>query len=396
MTCLCVLTISASAKADWPFSRGGIDSTGVANTTLPAEPELLWKFNAKETTGTASSYEATPVVFEGIIYIGDAEGAFRAIRLSDGELIWQQAFEDTGFVSPAAIHGESLYVVDFNGVILALNRTDGGEQWRLDSKNEAFAGPIVYEGKLLITTESGTCKALDTETGDLLWEFAIDAPLRCAATVVEGHAMLAGCDSKLHAIDLNTGKEVGSVELGSQTGCTAAMRKSHAYFGTEEGSFLAIDTDIKTKTAQSATEDKIKPSVAWSYRDDRRGQGIRTAAAVTDKQVVYASQGKAIYCLDRTDGNLLWQATTRSRLEASPIVVGNQVVVCTSRGRIQLLELEVGEKSWEYDAGGSFLASPVAVDGKLVVANTDGTLSCFGTPSMGGSNKSASDDNQPR
>lgn len=372
------------AEANWPFARGGIDSTGVANTTLPAEPELLWKYNYQELSTQESnaegskrldsSFEATPVVLDGVIYLGDAEGTLHAISLATGKPVWQKTFEETGFISPAAISGDSIYIVDLDGIVLALNRTDGAEHWRYDSKNEVFAGPIVYEGKLLITTEAGICLALAIESGEVLWEFAIDAPLRCAATVVSGHAMLAGCDSKLHAIDLNTGKKVGEVELGSQTGCTAAMRDGNAYFGTEEGSFLAVETGLAINA-----NDVTKPSIAWTYRDERRGQGIRTAAAVNDQQVVYSSQGKAIYCLDREAGEPQWHATVRSRLEASPIIVGNQVVVSTSRGRIQLLSLVDGERNWEYDAGGSFLASPIAVEGKLLVANTNGTLYCFGT-----------------
>ena len=100
-----------------------------------------------------------------------------------------------------------------------------------------------------------------------------------------GHVVLAGCDSRLHIIDVESGKEIDSVEIDAPTGSTPAMRDERVYFGTEGGTFYAINIP--------AAGDK-KASIAWKYRDPQRNQPIRAAAAVSDQFVAFGSQSKAI------------------------------------------------------------------------------------------------------
>ena len=147
---------------------------------------------------------------------------------------------------------------------------------------------------MLVTCEAGTltCSTQDRRQAALA-RFSIEAPLRCTPTIAAGRVLLAGCDSQLHIIDVATGKETDTVEIDAPTGSTPAMRDERVYFGTEGGTFYAID--------MPADGDK-KPTVAWTYRDPQRGQPIRAAAAVTDQVVVYGSQGKAIYALDPATG----------------------------------------------------------------------------------------------
>ena len=153
------------------------------------------------------------------------------------------------------------------------------------------------------------------------------------------------------------------------TGAPAAVRGNRAYFGTEGGTFYAIDLPTAA--------DEL-PSVAWTYRDPDRGQPIRAAAAITDKLVVYGSQGKAVYALDRATGEFKWKLPTRTRVDSSPVIAGDRVVAATDRGVLYILIAESGEPTWQFDAGGSFSASPIVVDGRIILGNGDGTLYCFG------------------
>jgi outer membrane protein assembly factor BamB len=180
--------------------------------------------------------------------------------------------------------------------------------------------------------------------------------------------MLAGCDSLLHIINIADGQEIHTVEIDGPTGATPAMRKGRVYFGTEGGTFFAIDV---------SENNEQPPGVAWTFRDPRRGQPIRSAAAVTEHLVVYGSQGKAIYGLDPASGDGKWAVPTRSRVESSPVIAGRHVVAATTAGKIYLLDAATGEAKWEYDAGGGFNASPAVVLSRIILGNTDGTLYCF-------------------
>jgi outer membrane protein assembly factor BamB len=360
---LALLSLCASTCVadDWLLARGNLESTGVATSELPASPTELWRYS----TGSAG-LEGSVVVKDAIAYVGDVEGTIHAIDLKTGKAVWTKKYGDAGFLSSAAIDGDRLFIGDFDGALRCVALADGAERWNVPIEAEAMAGPMIYEGKVLVTTEAGTFTIHNADTGEEVGKFVIDAPLRCTPTIINGRAMLAGCDSKLHAIDVNTAQEVDSVAIDGPTGSTPAARGKMIYFGTEQGTFYAIDTSTSP------------PTIVWNYADRRRKQGIRTAAAVNDKLAVYGSQGKAVFAVDIETGESKWTFPTRTRVESSPLIAGNVAIAATQRGTLHAIDLESGEETWSFDAGGNFVASPVVVDGMLLIGNTDGTLYAFG------------------
>ncbi len=352
---------SIAGAEDWPVARGDAQSTGVAQSSLASSPALLWRYEVPE-----SSFEATAIVVGSVVYLGDVDGTFHAVKVDTGESVWMTTFEETGFLSAAAIANGRLWVGDYNGVFRCLSTQEGTEHWQQTLAAEVMAGPNLHEGNVLVTTEAGTFTSFDAESGEQQWEFVLEAPLRCTPTVVGGRAMLAGCDGKLHAIDLATGEDIESIEIDGPTGNTPAAVGGRLYFGTEQGTFFAIDAG------------KSPMSIAWKFADPRRRQSIRSAAAVNDALAVFGSHGKRVYAIELATGEKKWTFPTRTRVESSPLIAGNSVIVATQRGKIHLVDLDSGKSTWTYDAGGGFIASPVVVDGKLIIGNTDGTLYCFG------------------
>jgi outer membrane protein assembly factor BamB len=349
---------------DWPLVRGDEQGTGVAHAALPDSPALLWKYSA----GKDAGFEAPAVAAGGIVYVGDNAGTFHAVRLADHTEVWKKEFAESGFTAGASFESERLYVGDMNGAIRCLSATDGKELWSQKLEGEVHAAPSINGGDVLFTCESGTLSCRNKQDGAERWQFHIEAPLRCTPTISAGRAAVAGCDSNLHWIDVANGKETEAVEIDAPTGSTPAMRSDRVFFGTEGGTFYAISEPAAGK----------KSEVAWTFRDPQRNQPLRAAAAVNEELVVYGGQGKAIYGLDPTNGKEKWRVPTRSRVESSPVIVGNRVVAATAAGKIYLLDAATGDIVWEYDAGGSFVASPAIVDNKIVIGNTDGTLYCFG------------------
>ncbi|HEY4234131.1 MAG TPA: PQQ-binding-like beta-propeller repeat protein [Lacipirellulaceae bacterium] len=350
---------------DWPLVRGDTLGSGVARKPLSDKLDVLWTYHAPGDSG----FDATPVVAGGIVYIGDSDGTFDAVRLADGTTVWTKKLGDAGFLAGAAWDQGRLYVGDANGVVRCLSAEDGSEVWRADVGAEVYAGPMIHDQDVLVTCEAGTLACFDAATGKERWHFHIEAPLRCTPTIVAGQALLAGCDSKLHLIDVSSGIEANNVGIDAPTGATPAARDNRVYFGTEGGTFYAIEL--------SAGSDK-PPVVAWTYRDPERSQPIRAAAAANEHLVAYGAQGKAVVGLNPANGKPLWTQPTPSRVDSSPVIAGERVVAATDRGVLYLIDAKSGEVKWQFEAGGHFAGSPAVVDGRIVIANADGTLYCFG------------------
>jgi outer membrane protein assembly factor BamB len=366
LACQIIGEPSSTCADDWPLVRGDAFGTGVAKCSLTDKLEVLWKYPA----GKDAGFDATPIVAGGVVYVGDSAGTFHAVRIADGKPVWTKTFPDSGFMAGGAFDNERIYVGDVNGMVRCLSAAAGEELWSQKIEGEVYAGPTPHGDEILFTCEAGTLTWLNKKDGKSRATFKIEAPLRCTPTILGGRVVLAGCDSKLHVIDVATAKEIDTVEIDSPTGSTPAMHDGRVYFGTEGGTFFAIDIP---------TDADAKPGVAWKYQDPQRSQPIRSAAAVTEKTVVFGSQTKTIYVLDAANGEEKWKMPTRTRVESSPVITGNRVVAATAAGKIYLLDPTTREVKWEYDAGGGFTGSPAVVDRRIIIGNTDGTLYCFGT-----------------
>ncbi len=355
---LCLLG-ACPVHADWPLVRGDAQASGVASTPLSADLDVLWKVTLDE-----SGFEATAIVVDGTIYVGDFDGTFHAFSLNDGKPLWKKTFAESGFTEAAAFAEGRIFVTDFNGIVRCLDMKNGEVLWSHEAASESYAAPNVHDGKVLLTLEAGELLALDTKTGDLQWRYRIEAPLRCWPTVVEGRILLAGCDQRFHAVDISTGKEVAGLDIDAQTGATPAAMNGDVFFGTEQGTFYSITA----KTMQ----------VHWEASNPKHGQPIRASAAVDRRCIIFPNHGKLVTALNPTDGSPLWTFTVRSRVESSPVIAGDLVFLPTKRGRLYAVDVVSGKEKWQYQAGGTFLASPAIAKGKLIIGNEDGTLYCFG------------------
>ncbi|MCC6493407.1 MAG: PQQ-like beta-propeller repeat protein, partial [Pirellulales bacterium] len=286
--------IGPAAAADWPLIRGNEAATGVASEPLPATLDILWTYAAE-----GSGFEATASIAGGVVYVGDVDGTFHAVKLDGGGPVWTRQFAETGFVAGSAFAEGRLYCVDFNGVVRALDAKSGEPLWEFPTETSLYAAPNVYEGTVLIAAESGQLFALDAATGAQKWEpFSIDQPLRCWPTVVGGQALIAGCDGRLHLVDVKTGAAGPSIEIGGPADGMPAVVGDRVYFCTAAGVFHAMT---------------INPLAdLWQYGHRGQGEEIH-AAAVTDNRVVLGTHDKRMVALDRQTGKEAWAMPLRSR-----------------------------------------------------------------------------------
>ena len=183
--------------------------------------------------------------------------------------------------------------------------------------------------------------------------------------MVDDHAFVAGCDAKLHIVNLKNGKSTGAVDIEGPTGVTPTVKGEHVYFGTEGGTFYAVNWK--------------EQEIQWEQQPGDRVSSFRSSPAVTDSIAIVGSRGKRIFGINLADGETKWQFVTKRNVDSSPIIVGNRAIVGSDEGRLYMLNAENGEKVWEYELGGTLGASPAFADGKLVIGSDDGTVYCFGT-----------------
>src|SRR5262245_35146906 len=79
------LAVVACAWGDnWNFVRRDLSSSGVAESKLPKELDVVWTYSAAGEKGSDeedAGIEATAIVDNEIVYVGDNYGTFHAVLL---------------------------------------------------------------------------------------------------------------------------------------------------------------------------------------------------------------------------------------------------------------------------------------------------------------------------
>lgn len=345
-------------RSTWPLFRGDSLASGVAHSTLSAKPALLWKFTVEK-----GAFEGTAAIVDGVVYIGDLDGKLFALDLATGDKKWEFKTE-AGFNASPAVRDGLVYIGDIDGKFYCLTAKDGKPKWGYETGAEIDSSANFYKEYVLVGSQDATLYCLDGQSGKLAWKFQIQDQIRCSPTVVGDRAFVAGCDSKLHVIDLIKGEAVAGVPIEAPTGVTPAVLGDLAYFGTEAGTFFAVDW----KAAR----------VAWTFAPERGSQPFRSSPAVIESCVVFGGRNKIVQALNPKTGDELWSFAAKNRVDSSPVIVGDRAFIGSSDGRLYALDLKTGKEAWVYEAGGGFSGSPAVAQGRLVIASEKGVVYCFG------------------
>ena len=135
-----------------------------ADTGQPA-----WQFP------TEKGIVACPLVHGNNVYIGSSCGKFYAIDFQTGALTW--VFEGIrNFIEarPCA-DNDKVYIGSWGNEFYALNQKEGTLAWKWvngPNRNLSAAAnfPVEAHGKVFITTPERITRALDTQTGAVVWE----------------------------------------------------------------------------------------------------------------------------------------------------------------------------------------------------------------------------------
>jgi alcohol dehydrogenase (cytochrome c) len=173
--------------ANWLMWRRTLDGWGYSplnqvNRNNVGQLRMVW------TRGLGQgNMEATPLVYDGVMYLPSPGDLIQAINAKTGDLIWeyQRKLPEGARRSTKrniAIHGNSIISTSSHNHVFALDAQTGALQWEtqiLDPSLPANAssGPIVANGKIIAgrqcqpgaTHEGCIITAHDAKTGKELW-----------------------------------------------------------------------------------------------------------------------------------------------------------------------------------------------------------------------------------
>jgi alcohol dehydrogenase (cytochrome c) len=181
--------IRAPKREDWLIYRGNYQGWGHSgldqiNKSNVRNLQLAWSRVMEPGIN-----QATPLVYNGVMYIGNPGDVIQAIDAVTGDLMWEYRHplpELSKFRSnhgqrkrAIALYGDYVYTVTWDNHVVALDARTGQKVWQTDRGGDFFvsnsSGPIVVNG---VVVAGSTCQVAghgcyvtghDAKTGKELW-----------------------------------------------------------------------------------------------------------------------------------------------------------------------------------------------------------------------------------
>jgi outer membrane protein assembly factor BamB len=327
------------------------------------------------------------------------------------------------------VGGNKLFAEGTDGVIRAFDKKTGALLWtRGDgdmSKDEApsaFGGGVSYEaGRIYATNGVGEVKAVDAETGEVIWKVKPAGPLRGSPTIAFGQLFVMTQDNQLISLNINDGSLVWD-ESGSNTqsgvfGVAApSAGQGTIVAGYSSGELTAyryengrvLWSDALARTSISTTVGSITDIDADPIIDSGRvyalGQGGRMAAyelvtgqriwelnlagistpAIAGEWIFTLTDDARLLAIARSSGRVRWITQlegfkNQKKKEGpifwtGPVLAGGQLWVASSRGELWKISAGEGSASFFADIGQPVSLPPLVADGMLYLLDDSGTI----------------------
>jgi hypothetical protein len=166
-----------------------------------------WRF---ETAGAALNsadfgfdrrqISASPVLSEGVVYIGSRDASLYALDASDGALLWAFDEDSAWIITTAAVTEDRVFSArSSSGNIRAIDRNTGREIWRVEAGAYVYSSPTVAGSTLYIGQGDGDFVALDVESGAERWVYRAGAAIYSTPVVHDDRVYVGSDDGFVYA-----------------------------------------------------------------------------------------------------------------------------------------------------------------------------------------------------
>lgn len=199
-----VLTLRGTGT---PVYADGVVFAGFANGMVAAvraeNGEPIWQHRVMLPEGRSEldrmvDVDSTPVLVGGVLYVAAYQGRMKALRASDGSLLWER--DIPSHVDLAEGYSQ-IYVVDDDDVVHAIDRRTAEEVW---SQRGLFrrdlSGPIAFSNYLVLGDADGWLHVLAQSDGRFLGRIKADGKGIRSRPLVSGDLFyVLGNSGKLRA-----------------------------------------------------------------------------------------------------------------------------------------------------------------------------------------------------
>jgi outer membrane protein assembly factor BamB len=186
--------------------------------------KTLWTYR------TGGRIKDAPALSAGTLYVGSYDSHVYALAAKTGTLRWRSSAQQrlgsrgTFYSTPAVGYGR-VYIGGTDGKVYSYGASTGKLRWSHGTGGYVYGSPALWHDRVLVGSYSGWFYAFDAATGDVKWRFEANGPISGSATVLRGLVYFATLKRRTYALNAETGRLVWSFPDGKYSPVVADSRR---------------------------------------------------------------------------------------------------------------------------------------------------------------------------
>ncbi len=312
----------------------------------------------------------SPLIHEGLVYIGDNSGYFSAFELENGRLVWREK-ENTTYHSGAVGHKDQIIYGSVQGLVTSRQYLTGKIKYSVDLGASIETRGTIFQGRIFFQLRNHQIFALDVETGKILWAYKRSVPnlttiQKSSLPIIYKDKVIVGfADGALVALSLDEGVLLYEVKLSNGT------------------KFVDVDNtplifnDLLYSGGVGSPMSVIDPK---NGKILRKGDFISSSTPIVyDNRLVFGTAGGELIITDK-NLNIDKRLKVSTSMIASIVNYNKQLAIGTTDGVVSLIDPSTLKLSNAFSFGHAYSAifgDMASVDNYLAVLSSRNRLFVF-------------------
>ncbi len=205
-----------------------LSSCSHINLSKPKNEEMNKIFNPSWIKNLDPAYDSgnlpialqSPLIHEGMVYVGHNSGSMKAYELENGKEVWSEFDDSTYHAAPIAFKDQIIYGT-VQGRVISRHYTTGKIKYSVDLGASVETKGVVYQGRIFFQLRNHQVFCLDAETGKILWGYKrsvsyLTTLQRASTPVIYKDRVLVGlADGTMVALSIDEGVMLFETKLST-------------------------------------------------------------------------------------------------------------------------------------------------------------------------------------
>jgi outer membrane protein assembly factor BamB len=242
------------------------------------------------------------------------------------------------------------------------------------------SSPAIDQDRIYIGVDDGTLKALDRETGTVIWSFETNQAtverlkpgtnnrgVHSSPAFDQDHVYIGDYGGRLYAVDKTDGELVWKRKLGGSIGASPVLHGGLVFISVEyaptNGRAFALDTETG--------------EVAWRSEYLGHHPHGSTTLDVERNQLYLGANNGRFYAFDLATGEAAWRFDTGAEIKSTAALVDDVVYITSWDRHLYAVNAETGAEIFAFQVNGRSMSSPTVSDGRVWFGSHDHLLRCL-------------------